>query len=157
MKLSIIARVLVLVAAFALVASFAVACGGDDDSGDGIKIKGQETAANGDSKSDDKKDDGKTGDGSTEVAVVMNDNVFEPKNLSVPVNKTVKISLANKGQAIHNMHILSKATEGKDYTGKAQVNGGETDQMEVKFTKKGVVKFQCDYHVPDMVGTITVQ
>lgn len=156
-KISFIVRVMVVVAALGLVATAAVACGGNDTD-DGIKIKGTETSNGGDDKKDDdKKDDGGSSGGSTELTISMQDNFFEPKNVTVPVNKTVKITLPNKGTAIHNMHILSKATEGKDFAGKTIVNAGETDKMEVKFTKKGVVKFQCDYHVPDMVGTITVQ
>lgn len=152
MNKTLIVRVFGVLAAVGLVASLAVACGGDGDSDDGIKIKGTETTSNG----NDKPDGGSSG-GSTEVTIEMQDNFFEPKNVTVPVNKTIKFTLPNKGTAIHNMHILSKPTEGKDFTGKTIVNAGETDKMEVKFTKKGVVKFQCDYHVPDMVGTITVQ
>ncbi|MBE7519469.1 MAG: cupredoxin domain-containing protein [Thermoflexaceae bacterium] len=157
MKGSFFVRVLVVVAAVGLLASLAGACGGGD-SDDGIKIKGTETAnGSDDKKDDDGKDGGDSSAGSTELTITMQDNFFEPKDVTVPVNKTVKITLPNKGSAIHNMHILSKPTEGKDFTGKTTVNGGETDRMEVKFTKKGVVKFQCDYHVPDMVGTITVK
>ncbi|MDO9445820.1 MAG: cupredoxin domain-containing protein [Dehalococcoidia bacterium] len=92
-----------------------------------------------------------------EIEIIMTDNVFTPANLTIPVNTTVKITIKNEGSAIHNMHILSSETEGKDFASNPLVNPGEDDEFEVTFTKTGVVNFQCDFHLPDMVGTITVQ
>lgn len=92
-----------------------------------------------------------------EIEIVMTDNVFTPSDLTIPVNTTVKIKVKNEGSAIHNMHILSSETEGKDFTSNPLVNPGEDDEFEVTFTKTGVVNFQCDFHLPDMVGTITVE
>ncbi|PKN81113.1 MAG: hypothetical protein CVU47_08035 [Chloroflexi bacterium HGW-Chloroflexi-9] len=92
-----------------------------------------------------------------EIEIIMTDNVFTPANLTIPVNTTVKITVKNEGSAIHNMHILSSETEGKDFASNPLVNPGGEDDFEVTFTKTGVVNFQCDFHLPDMVGTITVQ
>jgi len=116
------------------------ACGGGDDEGNG----------NGDSNGGD---DG--GGKAQTVQVTLTDNVFTPKDIKVDTGE-VTFELKNNGQAIHNMHIISKDAEGKDFMSKALINAGESDKFVATFTKKGTYKFQCDYHVPDMVGTITV-
>ena len=43
------------------------------------------------------------------IKVIMKDNLFEPKALTVPAGKSVQIEVKNEGQAVHNMHILSAA------------------------------------------------
>lgn len=90
------------------------------------------------------------------IEVVMKDNFFEPKEITVPVNTTIKFVAKNAGAAVHNMHILSAAKEGKDFKSDLLVNPGQTSQFEAKFTKTGKYDFQCDYHLPDMVGVVTV-
>lgn len=159
MKRTFVTRLIVLAAAVGLVAALAAACGGDDSDG-GIQFKGTNTAGGGSETKTgggDAKQGGDSSGGASEVAMVFTDNVFAPKDFTVPVGKTVTISIKNNGSAIHNLHVLSKDTEGKDFNSKAQISGGEEDKMQVTFKKKGIVKFQCDYHVPDMVGTITVK
>jgi plastocyanin len=37
------------------------------------------------------------------------------------------------------------------------VNPEKESKFTVTFTKKGTVKFQCDYHLPDMAGEIVVK
>ena len=91
------------------------------------------------------------------LTILLKDNLFEPKNFKVPVNKTVTLLLKNEGAVIHNLHILSKKNEGKDLQSDPIIAAKTESTMTVKFTKKGKVNFQCDYHVPDMVGTITVE
>jgi len=90
------------------------------------------------------------------VEVVMKDNFFEPKEITVPVNTTIKFVAKNQGTAVHNMHVLSAAKEGKDFKSDLLVNPGQTSEFEAKFTKTGRYDFQCDYHLPDMVGVINV-
>ena len=97
------------------------------------------------------------GNGDDEIEVQMTDNLFQPAALTIPVGKTVKIKAKNAGTAIHNMHILSAAAEGKDFTSDLVVNAGSESEFEVTFTKPGAIQFQCDFHVPAMIGTITVQ
>lgn len=97
------------------------------------------------------------GGGSTEVTVIMKDNVYEPKTITVPVNKEIEFKVKNQGQAIHNMHILSKAAEGQDFQSATIVNPGADNEFKAKFTKAGTYNFQCDFHLPDMAGTITVK
>lgn len=90
------------------------------------------------------------------VAITLKDNAFEPKDITVEEG-TVTFEVKNTGAAIHNMHITSTASEGKDFSSKPIIEAGSSDKFTATFTKKGVVKFQCDFHLPDMVGTITVK
>lgn len=90
------------------------------------------------------------------VSLVMKDNVFEPKEITVEQG-TVTFEVKNTGAAIHNVHIMSSSAEGKDFMSKPIIEGGASDKFTATFTKGGTLKFQCDFHLPDMVGTITVK
>jgi plastocyanin len=91
------------------------------------------------------------------VRVAFKDNVFEPSEIEVPVGRSVVFDLVNEGQATHNMRILSQSTEGRDFVSALAVDPGKESTFEAKFTKTGLVKFQCDYHLPDQAGLITVK
>lgn len=145
------------VASVALLTVVLVSCGGggsDDGSGDdgGIAVPTSSGGTTGSTPSGG----GDATEGETFV-VVMTDNVFTPNKITVPVNKKVTFVAKNQGAAVHNMKILSKATEGKEYASDAMVNPEKESKFSVTFKKTGTVKFQCDYHLPDMVGTIEVK
>ncbi|MCC6381476.1 MAG: cupredoxin domain-containing protein [Dehalococcoidia bacterium] len=91
------------------------------------------------------------------VKVSLQDNKFEPKDIKVKSGQAITFELKNEGQAVHNMKILSAKEEGKDYASTALINPEKEDKFTATFKKKGTYKFQCDYHVPDMVGTLTVE
>jgi plastocyanin len=91
------------------------------------------------------------------VEVELKDNFFEPTEITVDRGQQVNFTVKNEGQAIHNMHILSSVAEGKDYASNPTVQPSESSQFSATFTKAGTLKFQCDYHLPDMVGNITVR
>ena len=135
----------------------AAACGGGDDS---TATKTATTAPQTTATAAATATKGGSSNGASaeekKVEVQLTDNVYVPKDLTVPAGAKVKFHLNNTGTAIHNMHILSEAGEGKDFTSELMVNPGKTSEFEATFTKKGTYKFQCDFHVPDMVGTITV-
>ena len=96
------------------------------------------------------------------IAVSMQDNLFEPAELTVKAGESVTINLTNDGVAIHNMRIAGSDgsyNTGDDAVSDPQlVNAGET--AKVSWTapgQAGEIKFQCDFHQPAMAGTITVQ
>lgn len=134
-----------------LLVPLAAACGGDDDDS-GSTITPGATATTGGNGGN-----GDNGGEAREIEVVMTDNIFTPKEIKVPVNTTIKFKAVNSGTAIHNMHILSKDAEGKDFASDLIVNAGADSEFEAKFTKKGVIDFQCDYHLPEMAGKIVVE
>lgn len=144
-------RTVLLLAAMAVSLVALSACGGDDDddaNGNGnTPAVTTPTSANGDGD-----DNGEE----KEIEVSMLDNSFEPKEITVSVGQTIKFKTTNDGTAIHNMVILSEAGEGKNFSSDAIVSPGDSSDFEAKFTKAGTYDFQCDYHVPDMVGVIKV-
>jgi len=145
------AKLLLVVGVFALSGLFLVACGGGDD--DSID-EGPSTPGSSPQATRPPSDDGESEE---EILVVMRDNLFEPKNIEIPVDKKVTISVKNEGLAVHNMRILSKEGEGKDFSSAALINPGSDDEFDVQFKKTGTYNFQCDYHTPQMAGTITVK
>ena len=90
------------------------------------------------------------------VAITLKDNAFDPKDITVGKG-AVTFEVKNTGIAIHNMHITSTSAEGKDFSSKAIIDPGASDKFTATFTKSGTIKFQCDFHLPDMAGTITVK
>ncbi len=120
----------------------AVACSGGGESGSKTTSSGSPKASGG---------------GSETIAVSMKDNFFEPKEISVERGKAITFNVKNEGQAIHDMHIMSQAAEGKDFVSNTTVQPGTNSSFTATFAKAGTLKFQCDYHLPDMVGTITVK
>ena len=125
-----------VVASLTLVLALA-ACANDDDN----------DAANGDTNA---------GDPVTDITIDMGDDWFEPDHFTVRVGESVTVTVDNIGDAIHNMVILSSDAEGENFASDAIVNPGETDTFEFTFTTPGTYDFQCDYHLPEMVGTVTV-
>jgi plastocyanin len=120
-------------------AALAVACGGE---GGSSSSTGSSKASSGESET---------------VAVSAKDNFFEPKEITVERGEAVTFNVKNDGQAIHDMHIMSLAAEGKDFMSNTTIQPGESASFTATFSKTGTLKFQCDYHLPDMVGTITVK
>lgn len=154
MKKSGFERVM-LVAGAAVLAVGLVSCGGggDDDTGDdgppANSVATNTTSASGSTATKPPADDD---DDAEEIEVSMKDNFFEPKNITVGVGETVTIVAKNDGLAVHNMVVL-----GTQFKSDQLVMAGDESSFDVKFEKAGEYKFQCDYHVPDMVGTITVK
>lgn len=139
--------------------SLAAACGGDSAPKATAtvhpnSVKGEGSPAAASNSGGNTASGGSAAD--TNLVVEMHDNVFPNKDIQVPVGQAVTIEAKNTGAAVHNLHILSQSGEGKDFSSDTMVNPGKSSTFQVKFTKKGTYKFQCDFHVPDMVGTITV-
>ncbi len=133
----------------ALLAAAVVACGGSTTNEGGGGGAATATTAPTNAPS--------TGGGEPrEIEVLMVDNAFEPTEIRLKVGETARITAKNGGVAIHNMHVLSAATEGKDFASVPIVNPGEESTFEVQFSTAGTFKFQCDFHLPGMVGEIIV-
>lgn len=137
--------------------AFAACGGGDDDGGDTkpAATKAAVDVKDGSSGNSSAKVD--SDDKATEVVFHLTENAFNPSTLTVEAGKPITFVAKNDGAAVHNMKLLTQKTEGKDYSSDATIAPGKESKFTVTFTKKGTVKFQCDYHLPDMVGTITVK
>ncbi len=91
-------------------------------------------------------------EGASEFVVSMQDNLFVPENFSIKAGQTVTIVAKNEGTAIHNLSVLNS-----NFKSDALVQPGQESRFEVTFSRAGKFKFQCDYHLPEMVGEITVR
>lgn len=137
-------------AALSLLLAGAVACGGDSGSAATPQATSGTTAATSTGPTE-------IGEPTREVIVSMLDNYFEPEEIRVAVGEAVNIVAKNDGVAIHNMHVLSSATEGQDFRSAPLVNPGDSSEFVVQFSQAGTYKFQCDLHLPDMVGEFIVE
>ena len=145
-------RSIAAVALAGLIALLLVACGG----GSGQEATQQPIATRPAGEATEAAGGSGGGEGVV-VEVSLKDNFFEPNEITVPVNTTVRFVAKNEGSAVHNMHVLSADREGKDFTSAQIVNPGEASEFEAKFTQTGDYDFQCDFHLPDMVGVIHVE
>lgn len=132
--------------AVAVLAAAIVACGGgeaDEDGADATSVATDAPAA---------------ADGERrEIEVILRDNFFEPAEIRLKVGEAATIEAKNEGVAIHNMHVLSAATEGEDFRSEPLINPGQESKFDVQFSTAGTYQFQCDLHLPGMVGQIIVE
>ena len=145
-------RLLLGLMAMVALSMAAVACGGsdgDDDNGDG----GGPTVTGGATTADD--------GGPVSFDISLTDNVYEPKEFTVDEGAEVTFNITNDGTAIHNMRIAgadNAFNTADDAVSDQIVAAGATSTVEWTAPEEsGVYDFQCDYHLPDMSGTITVE
>jgi plastocyanin len=136
----------------------AAACGGDDDEDDGGDDATDAPAATTEAADDD--DDG--GGGAETFDIVMTDNLFDPAELTVGAGSDVTFNITNDGAAIHNMRVLGEDgeanTDDDAVSDPDLVSAGDSATLEwTAPDAPGVYDFVCDFHLPDMSGTITVE
>jgi plastocyanin/heme-degrading monooxygenase HmoA len=96
------------------------------------------------------------------IAVSMTDNKFDPAELEVGAGAAVTLNITNDGSAIHNMRIAGPDgnynTDDDAVSDPNLVTGGSEAVIEwTAPDTAGEIKFQCDFHPTEMLGTITVQ
>ncbi|MER3419432.1 MAG: hypothetical protein C4290_02425 [Chloroflexota bacterium] len=92
----------------------------------------------------------------TTVVMTTTDNKFSQTEITVPVNTEITFTLDNKGQALHNWHVLNlKDKDGKDITTQL-LAGGKSETIKFTVTQTGTFDFQCDAHPTEMRGKLTV-
>ncbi len=92
----------------------------------------------------------------TTVVMTATDNKFSLTEISVPVNTEITFTLDNKGQALHNWHVLNvKDKDGKDIT-TTLLAGGKSETIKFTIAQTGTFDFQCDVHPVEMRGKLTV-
>lgn len=91
------------------------------------------------------------------ATIVATDNRFDTTKLTVPANEPVTVMLQNKGQAIHNWHVLNlKDANGKDVATQL-LPAGQSETITFTLTAPGTFAFQCDTHPAEMKGSLMVQ
>ena len=89
------------------------------------------------------------------VTIVMKDHRFEPAEIRVPTNTVVLVTAVNEGSAVHNM-LVSGPHGGPQFRSDVRVSSGDSSTFEVEFPTPGSYRFSCGFHLPGMVGAITV-
>ena len=117
-----------MLAAFAVVALLATACGGDD---------GDPAAASGDSG----------GGGGGIVTVTAADFSFDPGTLTAATSDTIE--LANEGESPHNLQAEEAGLD-------EDVDAGETVSIDLADVEPGTYDFICSFHPDDMTGTLEI-
>ncbi|HEY8491496.1 MAG TPA: cupredoxin domain-containing protein, partial [Dehalococcoidia bacterium] len=95
--------------------------------------------------------------GGERIVITARDSTFEPAQVTVPQGKTVTLVLKNEGAAVHNLRLETKEAAGKDFASDPMVNPGASSEIQVKIDRPGTYRFVCDYHLPGMVGELTVR
>ncbi len=156
LKLLLLSAVLILG-----IAMLAAACSSDGDDGDGST---GETPAADDTSADDA---GDAGPASFDIS--MGDtvepeitNFFEADTFTVSTGQEVTFTITNDGVAIHNMRIAG--ADGEYDTDDDTVSDPDLFQAGDAGTlvwtapdEAGEIIFRCDFHLLDMIGTITVE
>lgn len=93
---------------------------------------------------------------STTLSEITTDNHFSQTSLTVPAGKPITLTQTNKGQAIHDWHVLDATSSDGKPIATALTSPGQTSSVTFTITKPGVYHFHCDVHPTEMTGTITV-
>jgi plastocyanin len=97
------------------------------------------------------------GEPTREIEVDMFENYFDPEQITVAVGETVRIEAHNRGTAIHNLIVEAEEVEGRNFSTAILVNPGDSSDFVMSISKAGTYRFYCSFHLPDMVGTVTVE
>lgn len=132
-------RVALTVGALAML-GLAAACGGGDEATESAKSAVKSAVTVG-------------ADGA--ATITARDNSFTPKALAAPANQPVKLTLDNKGAAIHNWAVAGQnGPDGKEIQ-TALIPAGQQGIVEFSLPA-GTYDFYCPVHPVEMRGKLTV-
>ena len=85
------------------------------------------------------------------IEVVLNDNYFKPKVITVPQGRPTRLVLKNEGKAEHTFTVKKLDID-------AEVQAGQEKTITVQPEKSGTYRLICRYHVRQgMVGKVVVR
>ncbi len=85
------------------------------------------------------------------------DNKFSQTSFTVDKGVSSALTVQNKGQALHNWHVLNvKGADGNDIK-TDYAPPGSTAMVTFQIDQPGTYDFQCDVHPAEMKGKITVK
>jgi plastocyanin len=100
---------------------------------------------------------GESTDAAAVTTILALDNKWDRPELVATAGSQVKLTLENKGQAIHNWRVAGvKGQDGKDI-GTQLLAGGKSETITFVIARPGAYEFICDVHPVEMKGKITVQ
>jgi plastocyanin len=91
------------------------------------------------------------------LSEVTTDNKFSQASLTVDKGISAALTVQNKGQALHNWHVLNvKGSDGNDIKTDL-VPAASTATVTFQIDRPGTYDFQCDVHPTEMKGKLTVK
>lgn len=88
--------------------------------------------------------------------VTTTDNKYSQTSFTVKAGQQYTLTQINKGQAIHNWHVLDvKSSDGSTIM-TPLTSPGKNSSVTFTISKPGTYHFHCDVHPTEMMGTITV-
>jgi plastocyanin len=96
--------------------------------------------------------------GAQTIDIVTTDNKFSVTTINAKVNQPLTITVQNKGAAIHNWALSDAAGKAAatGTTAEPLVQPGQTDSINLTFTKAGTFNYQCQVHPTEMTGKVIV-
>lgn len=91
------------------------------------------------------------------ITIIAKDNFFDPKDLTIPANQLVAVTLKNEGTAIHNWQILNVTDKDGKTVKTKLISGGQSDTVVFTMSRTGTFDFYCEVHPVEMRGKITVR
>ncbi len=91
------------------------------------------------------------------LSEVTTDNKFSQTSFTVDKGVPAALTVKNKGQALHNWHVLIvKGSDGNDIKTDL-VPAGSTATATFQIDQPGTYDFQCDVHPAEMKGKLTIK
>lgn len=91
-----------------------------------------------------------------DVTIEARDNEFVQKEFQIQNQEAVRLTLQNKGSAVHNWHLIGvKDAAGNEPT-TPLIPGGQETKITFTIAQPGAYTYRCDVH-PEMTGRVTVR
>lgn len=93
----------------------------------------------------------------TALTETTTDNKYSQAMYTIQAGQSYTITVVNKGQAIHNWHVVGvNSTDGKPIMAPL-TDAGKSSTITFTIAKPGTYHFHCDVHPTEMTGTLIVQ
>lgn len=95
-------------------------------------------------------------DASGAITITAKDNFFDPKSFTGPASQSIKVTLDNKGAAIHDFVIKDQKGPDDKEIQTGLIQAGKTGSAEFTLAA-GDYEFYCAVHPVEMRGNFTLK
>ena len=93
----------------------------------------------------------------TSATEVATDNKFSLTSIAIPAGEEVTVTLENRGAAVHNWRVKGVQSAAGAEIKTQLIGGGKTETIMFTILTPGRYEFDCEVHVAEMKGTLTVE